>query len=151
MYVYTYSHVYTCALVGYVHTAHKCSYPGCNDVLVLDGNMKNQRDVCAATEAGFIQYSSLAGSIKTGCQLTPLRSSKYCFHHAPRVAQKSIDCPETECTSASTKEDGIVKYLIAKKVTRNATYYQVHGKLSYSSLLSHIHYCYYCCCVGCMA
>ena len=33
--------IYT--FVGFVHTAHKCSYPGCNDV---DGNMKNQRCVC---------------------------------------------------------------------------------------------------------
>ena len=89
--------------------------------------MKNQCDVCAAAEAGFIQYTSLPGFIKTACQLSPLRSSKYCFHHAPRVG-KMLHCdPEMESASAhaSTNQDGIVNFLIAKKTTRNTTYYQV--------------------------
>lgn len=33
---------------------HSCNYPGCKTVLVVDGNLKNRRDVCAAREAGFI-------------------------------------------------------------------------------------------------
>ena len=31
-----------------ITTAHTCKFPGCSNVLVLDGNMKNRRDVCLA-------------------------------------------------------------------------------------------------------
>lgn len=96
---------------------HHCNYPGCSEVLVIDGNLKNCRDVCAATEAGFIQYPSLSGSIKTGCQLSPLQTSSYCFYHAPRVSKRSD--PDGESV------EGIVKVIVGKKTTRNATYYQV--------------------------
>lgn len=30
-------------------------------MLVIDGNMKNRRDVCAASEAGFTEYEGLPG------------------------------------------------------------------------------------------
>ena len=34
---------------------HTCKYPGCKNVLVLDGNnMKNRRDVCMAKDSGYI-------------------------------------------------------------------------------------------------
>ena len=75
--------------------------------------------MCAATEAGFIEYANLPGTIKAGCQLFPLRHSKYCF---PRVGTMSD--PE-ESHSSVMKQDGVIKYLVAKKNTRNATYYQV--------------------------
>ena len=39
--------------------AHSCSLPGCNSVLVLDGDQKYQRDVCYAKDAGFIQFASM--------------------------------------------------------------------------------------------
>ena len=28
---------------------------GCGETIVMDGNMKNHRDVCLATEAGFVE------------------------------------------------------------------------------------------------
>lgn len=107
-------------------SAHHCSYPGCNSTLVLDGNMKNRRDVCAATEAGYVQYDDLPGAIKTGCQLSPLQTSKFCYYHAPRTC-KELHCdPEKEVGSlASICEEGIVKCIVAKKITRSNTYYQV--------------------------
>lgn len=96
--------------------------------------MKNRRDVCAASEAGFIQYPSLPGAIKTGCQVSPLRSSKYCFHHAPRISKRSLDCnPETEAIaspSTSHQEEGVVKFITGKKITRRSTYYQVCSTLN---------------------
>ena len=58
---------------------HSCKYPGCQNVLVIDGNMKNQRDICVATEAGFVKYEGLPGAIKTGCQLSPMYQSRYCY------------------------------------------------------------------------
>ena len=38
---------------------HECGFPGCRNVLVIDGNMKNRRDICAASEAGFTEYEGL--------------------------------------------------------------------------------------------
>lgn len=50
------------------HTiGHRCSYPGCGDVLVPDGNMKNNQEMCFAVEAGYTEFSGLPGQIQTGC------------------------------------------------------------------------------------
>ena len=39
-------------------TEHTCEKPGCgNIILVLDGNMKNHRYVCAATHAGYAEFN----------------------------------------------------------------------------------------------
>ena len=51
---------------------------------VIDGNMENRRNVCAASEAGFVGYEGLPGMNKTGCQLSPANYSKYCYEHAPK-------------------------------------------------------------------
>ena len=59
-------------------------------MLVIDGNMKNRCDVCAASEAGFTEYEGLPGLIKTGCQLSPGYQSKYCYEHAPRITKKHL-------------------------------------------------------------
>jgi len=73
--------------------------------------MKNRRDVCAASEAGFIEFEGLPGAIKTGCPLSPGYQSKYCYEHAPRISQRTAgedqrhDCGE-----------GIVRLITAKEV-----------------------------------
>ena len=64
-----------------IFVAHRCKFPGCGSVFVLDGNMKNRRDVCYAKDAGFIQFDGLPGLIKTGCTSTPAFKSHYCSHH----------------------------------------------------------------------
>ena len=60
-------------------------------MLVIDGNMKNRRDICAASEAGFTEYEGLPGLIKTGCQLSPGYQSKYCYEHAPRISKRTSE------------------------------------------------------------
>ena len=41
-----------CLVLITTHTVgHTCQYPGCKEVLVLDGNMKNRCDVCMAKDA----------------------------------------------------------------------------------------------------
>ena len=52
--------------------------------MVLDGNMKNQRDVCLAKDAGYISYPGLPGRIKTGCMATPGFKSRFCLQHKIR-------------------------------------------------------------------
>ncbi len=102
-------------------SGHKCTFPGCQSVIVIDGNMKNRRDICAATEAGFTEYEGLPGAIKTGCQLSPGYQSKYCYAHTPRISPRT---PVADQDFDST-EEGVVRLITAKKQTRSETYYQV--------------------------
>ena len=81
--------------------------------------MKNRRNVCAASEAGYIQYEGLPTMIKNGCQLSPGYASKYCFHHAPRIAINK------ETSTSWSDHEGVVKLITAKKETRSGLYYQV--------------------------
>ena len=114
-----------------VYAAHKCKFPGCNTVFVMDGNCKNRRDVCGATEAGYIEYPGLPQgcAIKSGCQLPPMHTSRYCMHHTPRVsAMQSLQDPESSSENSDASQpprQGIVKLIVGKKITRNTTYYQV--------------------------
>lgn len=112
--------------------AHSCHYPGCGTVLVIDGNMKNRRNICAATEAGYVQYCNLPRSIKTGCQLSPLSTSKYCYHHAPHASaglflqERELNSELSSAQPASTPtHEGIVQFILSKKATRGQVYYQV--------------------------
>lgn len=103
----------------------------------MDGNCKNRRDVCEATEAGYVEYPSLPGVIKTGCQLTPMRSGQFCYHHSPRISPSFAlpdpeTCDENVPLHQSQGKHGVVKFLVAKKTTRSQTYYQVilnHDKM----------------------
>ena len=58
--------LFTCYL------GHRCAKPGCGQVFVLDGNMKNNREVCYAVDAGYAEFRGLPGKIKTGCINTRL-------------------------------------------------------------------------------
>ena len=76
--------------------------------------------MCAATEAGYLEYDGLEGNIKTGCQTTPLQTSRYCYHHATRISKPDA---EDKCTLSG--EEGVVKVIMSKKVTRSGVYYQL--------------------------
>lgn len=52
---------------------HTCEAPGCRTVLVLDGNMKNARQVCMVKDIGELHFSNMIGSILIGCQNTPAK------------------------------------------------------------------------------
>ena len=52
-------------------------------VLILDGNLKNSRDVHAAEDARFVEYAGLPEQVKTGCMETPQQSGKFCLHLNP--------------------------------------------------------------------
>ena len=47
--------------------------------------MKNQREVCYAKNAGFVQFSGLPGAVKTGCVASPAFMSRYCPQHKPQA------------------------------------------------------------------
>ena len=115
--------------------AHQCYYPGCRSVLVMDGNMKNRRDVCYAKDAGFIQFDGLSGLIKTGCSATPAYKSRYCSNHAnhsctlskPEDLDDEIRLQMGSSVGACkiTSSELIAEMILAKKTTRKQCYYQV--------------------------
>ena len=107
-----------------ISIAHCCSFPGCQSVLVVDGNMKNRRNICVATEAGFLEYEGLPGSITTGCQLSPLVDSQYCYYHSPRFTSIGEGTASASPVMSSTNklETDIIT---GKRETRKGTYYQV--------------------------
>ena len=64
-------------------------------MLVLDGNMKNNREVCYASSAGYAEFSGLTGKVCTGCPNTPAHKSRYCSLHSPfTVKPKAIQFSE---------------------------------------------------------
>ena len=126
--------------------AHNCSFPGCGSVLVLDGNMKNHRDVCYAKDAGFIQFSGLPGVIKTGCPASPDFKSQYCSQHKSHACDLlnngEVDdelgtTPGPALRSRRKRQhpgSPIAEMILAKKTTRKQTYYQVCALLTFQWL-----------------
>ena len=94
--------------------AHRCTKSGCGSVLVIDGNMKNHRAVCAASDAGYIDYTGLSSTIKSGCTNTPEQKSRFCSDHKPRALA---------CTSDT---NGVIEMILEKKTTRSMNHYKVH-------------------------
>ena len=106
-------------------------------MLVLDGNMKNRRDVCFAKDAGFVEFEGLPGLIKTGCTASPAYKSQYCDlqkNHACELSHSEEVIDEVPDTSDSPAEGvkqknrqlktAVAETILAKKTTRNQTYYQ---------------------------
>ena len=93
---------------------HKCDEAGCGSVIVLDGNMKNSRQICEATDAGFVEHDGLPGMVKTGCMNTPDQKSRFCAIDKPRQLI-SDDC------------SGVIEMIVSKKTTRSTTFYQASG------------------------
>lgn len=94
---------------------HRCSANGCGSVLVVDGNMKNHCSVCAATEAGYVQYAGLHGTVKTGCTNTPCQKSRFCKLHKPRALSGEREKPHS-----------VIEMILEKRTTRNQTLYKVN-------------------------
>ena len=89
-------------------------------VLIMDGNMKNQRDVCLAREAGYIENEGLPGRIKTGCMHSPEHKSCYCNLHSPSVCEVPSDDAR-----GKAKVTGVVASVLEEKTTQNVKYYKV--------------------------
>ena len=108
---------------------HHCSVSGCGSTLILDGNMKNHRDVCAAKEARYAEFNGLPVKVQTGCPNTPQLKSRYCPDHTPTSFKSSptSDNADSLSTAISTSqsEDVQLAYIVGKRETRQNTLYQV--------------------------
>ena len=58
--------LFSCTNIVYMSIDHVCKTPGCNSGLILDGNMKNARQVCMVKDAGQLQFSEIPGTIAVG-------------------------------------------------------------------------------------
>lgn len=76
--------------------------------------MKNHRSVCAASEAGFMEYAGLPGTVKTGCTNTPCQKSRFCHLHKPRTL-----------STETVKHNNVIEMILEKKTTRSQTMYKV--------------------------
>ena len=111
-------------------TEHRCDIKGCGEVLVLDGNMKNSREVCLATDAGHTEFSGLVGMIRTGCPNTPAYKSRYCVLHSPMATtpcnvQFAEDGTPVTTSHSTETQARHVAIITKKRVTRQSTFYQV--------------------------
>ena len=50
----------------YFTTDHTCNKPGCESVLVLDGNMTNARQACCCRDVGELKFAGMNGSVVIG-------------------------------------------------------------------------------------
>lgn len=82
--------------------------------------MKNHRDVCAAQDAGYVEYAGLPGEVKTGCMETPEQRSKFCFQHKPRQAH-----PDSSSDNEEELRGKVVEMILSKKTTRTNTLHEV--------------------------
>ena len=113
----------------FAHKEHRCDVAGCGNVIILDGNMKNSRQVCFATEAGHTEFSGLEGTIRTGCPNTPAFKSRYCVSHSTTVTTpKDVQFGEDGNPVSSASKDAVERHaalIINKRVTRHSTFYEV--------------------------
>ena len=96
--------------------------------------MNNQRDVCFAKDAGFIQFGGLPGSIKTGCPAKPAFMSSYCPQHKPQACtllnshhvDEDLGVPSGPALRSrqSTQKPGqpVAEMILGKKSTRKLRY-----------------------------
>ena len=107
----------------YFASEHHCDSAQCRRIIVIDGNMKIHRDICAARAAGYAEYDGLPGRITTGCTNTPQLRSRYCSAHAPTafssVGEEAV-CPH-HCENGFDQ----VAYILDKKTTRQTSFYKV--------------------------
>ena len=94
-------------------TAHNRKTNGCCTVLVFEDNQKNNQPVCAAEEAGYVEYAGLPGKVKTG---------KY-FLSTAQLRQMKQE--QTKSHRQGAPFDGVVEAIPKKKKTRSGTHYEV--------------------------
>ena len=60
---------------------HRCLEPGCGTILVIDGNMKSLRKVCAARISAYHKFKYSGAEVMTGCKNMPSPGEQFCSEH----------------------------------------------------------------------
>ncbi|CAB4004926.1 Hypothetical predicted protein [Paramuricea clavata] len=115
-------------------TDHICDVPGCKSVVVIDGNMKNARQVCSCLDVGELHFDGMSGSILVGCQNTPGKKSRFCdVHKDAACALKddwssmtdSIEQKPTSGVLESDDTDVLPIKVLNERETRQGKFYEV--------------------------
>ena len=61
--------------------SHKCDKPGCEGVVIIDGDLKPHRMLCAAKLCGVREFDNSDVRVVTGCTAHPGTKHKFCFKH----------------------------------------------------------------------
>ena len=61
--------------------SHKCDKPGCESVVIIDGDLKPHRMLCAAKLCGVREFDNSDVRVVTGCTAHPGTKHKFCFKH----------------------------------------------------------------------
>ena len=93
--------------------------------LVLE---KNNRTVCVAKKAGYVEHHELPGKVKTGCMNTPLQASTFCSLHKPREIK--VESESSIYGLVRGAHNQVIESIIQQKQTRNGSYYQVSNLLA---------------------
>ncbi len=107
-------------------------------MFVMDGNMKNHRDVCFASNACYVEYQGLHGRVRSGCPNTTCHKSRYCTVYKPTIAISQQEQEVGTSTLSSMISEDKVGMIIGKRNTRQSTLYEV----SYSMLFMVCFYVY---------
>ena len=60
---------------------HKYDRPGCRTCLIIDGDLKPHRMLCAAKLCGIREFANSDVKVVTGCTSMPGTKDKFCFKH----------------------------------------------------------------------
>ena len=92
----------------------------------MDGNMKNNREVSYAVDAGFTEFVNLPGKVKMVCPNTPVYKSRYCEVHAPlNTTPCNVDATKDDAQVAVNAEPRLAGIITGKCTTRSSMFYKV--------------------------
>ena len=89
---------------------HKCDVPGCGEVMVIDGDMKLTRRMCAAITSGGYKFEHAPGMVVTGCRNIPAIGKKFCGEHSdestPSLPAEKLSTASVTALRESRKTEG---------------------------------------------
>ena len=84
---------------------------------------ENNRTVCAAEEAGYVEYHGLPGMVKIGCMNTPIQTSTFCALH--KLREMKTESESSVCAQSRGTQHRVIESILQEKQTGNGKYYQV--------------------------
>ncbi|XP_067032305.1 uncharacterized protein [Acropora muricata] len=102
------------AITGKFHNAfvqrwgdHTCNQPGCESVLVLDGNMKNTRQVCSCRDVGELKFAEMDGCvvIVNRCVISKHKDGSGRHRGRKIIREKSEKCRPQNGPSRNSKRN----------------------------------------------
>ncbi|KXJ21076.1 hypothetical protein AC249_AIPGENE27746 [Exaiptasia diaphana] len=107
---------------------HSCQHKGCKNVVVIDGNMKNCRQVCSCKGVTQLQFEGMIGAITVGCLNTPAKGLRLCKDHSTTSIAFRDDenlMNEKQCDDKDDKDDLLPLSVINERETRSGKFFEI--------------------------